>query len=230
MHRLFGTALGVLLLALAAQGASLAAGLKDYEVCITNRACSSGTCAAGRCIPAAGLATGRVCDKDVHCQSRACLADAQGSKVCSAQPKVPQGSLLDGEVCKAGAECQSKFCVNRAPYPNLCAATKLLPGVFCTIASDCMFGSCAIITPGSLKKYCTMPGAGLNTPKARDLEPCDDNRQCASGSCDWASGERTLKRCIPQIKLTSGSACYDNGNCASETCAVVGTQSEKACR
>ena len=195
MHRLFGTALGILLLALVAQGSALAAGLKDYEVCITDKACSSGTCAASRCIPAAGLATGRVCDKDVHCQSRACLADAQGSKVCSAQPKVPgsaapQGSLLNGEVCKAGAECQSKFCVNRAPYPNLCAATKLLPGVFCTIASDCMFGSCGIITPESSKKYCTMPGGGLNTPKARDLEPCDDNRQCASGSLQFGHRER----------------------------------------
>ncbi len=239
MQRVFGIILGTLLLALGNPG-TVHAQLKDYEACTANNACASKHCGGGgRCIPAALLGAGRVCDTAADCQSHACLVTTEGTKVCSASPKASasalQRTLVNGEICKAAAECQSGICVNRSPYPNLCAATKLQVGVYCVSDSECLFGRCAASASGSSKKYCALPGAGL-TPlaspatRAQDYEPCDQDNQCASNVCGWASAAKKQKRCIPKNKLPSGLACHDSANCATGACIMAGTQADMVCR
>ncbi|MFK7988550.1 MAG: DNRLRE domain-containing protein [Sandaracinaceae bacterium] len=163
------------------------------QVCTTDGQCISGQCADGVC-----------CDSDCNGQCEVCNASGACTPVTGAPVGGRPACTDDSTGC--GGSCDGSTTAT-CTYPDTstaCRSASCTDGVATEAATCDGVGSCsAVVTDACTPYFCDGTACGVS---------CADSTDCVTGSfCD---GSNLCFGALP-----AGSACNDNGECASGTCA-----------
>ncbi|HVY48969.1 MAG TPA: hypothetical protein VHB21_23930 [Minicystis sp.] len=171
----------------------------DGQSCGGNMACASNNCNGGTCCDPTCTGACKSCDMTGTCSTTtngtvANKCDAMNG--CAHTPCICNGVGAcvedNGATCMMGSQCASNDC----SIDGYCCSTSCN-----TVCSTCSSGACAFVTQNAQQPMlcddmhggcvsgdkCACDGAGAC--KAKNMESCTQNSDCASGNCNLSSNK-----------------------------------------